>query len=434
MSIAVMTCLMTDLAQLSNDELSRRRAELGTRYEGYRARGLKLDMTRGKPGSDQLELAKDLMGILGPNDIKASDGTDVRNYGGLDGLPEMKELFGRMLTAPAEQVIVGGNSSLQLMHDTVVRALLHGVVDGQGPWLSQGCKFLCPAPGYDRHFAICQHHGIEMITVALRDGGPDMEAVEKLVSGDSSIKGIWCVPKYGNPTGTTYSSETVSRLAAMKTAAQDFRIFWDNAYVVHDLYDTTDPLDDILAACSQAGNPNRVYMFGSTSKISFAGAGVAAMASSAKNVAEIKRHLAFQTIGPDKLNQLRHSRYFKDFDGVRAHMQRHAALIRPKFEAVVNTFERDLGGKGIATWTRPRGGYFVSLDTEDACATEVVRMADAVGVKLTAAGATFPYGKDPRDRNIRVAPTLPPLDQVALAMEVVACCVELVSIQRRLAG
>lgn len=423
---------MTELAKLSKDELAKRRDALKIRHEGYRVRGLKLDMTRGKPGNDQLELARDMMGILGPNDTKASDGTDIRNYGGLDGLPEMKEIFGRMLDAPAAQVIVFGVSSLQIMHDTVVRALLHGVVDGTGPWSKQGCKFLCPSPGYDRHFAICEHHGIEMITVALGEDGPDMDQVEQLVANDPTIKGIWCVPKYANPSGITYSSATVRRLAAMKSAAPDFRIFWDNAYVVHDLNDTTDALDDILAACAAAGHPNRAYVFGSTSKISFASAGVAAMATSPKNVADIKRHLAIQTIGPDKINQLRHCRFFKDLDGVRAHMRKHAALIRPKFEAVISTFDRELGGKGIANWTRPRGGYFVSLDTLDNCAAEVVRMADAVGVKLTAAGATFPYGKDPRDRNIRVAPTMPPLDQVTLAMEVVACCVELVSTEQLL--
>lgn len=423
---------MTELRQLPAGELARRRDELKAQYEAYRARGLKLDMTRGKPGADQLDLARDMLANLSPDDSKASDGSDIRNYGGLDGLPEMKALFGQILGAPAEQVIVGGNSSLQIMHDTLMRAMVFGVNDGHGPWASQRPKFLCPAPGYDRHFAICEHLGIEMVTVELRDDGPDMDTVERLVAGDAAIKGIWCVPKYGNPTGTTYSSSAVARLAAMKTAAPDFRIFWDNAYVVHDLYDSTDPLEDILAACAKAGHPNRPFLFASTSKISFAGAGVSAMATSVANAADTRKHLAFQTIGPDKINQLRHCRYFKDIDGVRAHMKRHAALIRPKFEAVVNTFERELAGKGIAQWTRPRGGYFVSLDTLDGCAGTIVTMADAIGVKLTAAGATFPYGKDPRDRNIRVAPTLPPLAQVQLAMEVVCCCVELASVERLL--
>jgi DNA-binding transcriptional MocR family regulator len=423
---------MTDLSQMSRDELGRRRDELTAQYEAYRARGLKLDMTRGKPGSDQLDLGAGLATCLTATDIKASDGSDIRNYGGLDGLPEMKALFGEILEAKPDQVIVSGNSSLQIMHDTMVRALLHGVPGGKTPWGKQPIKFLCPSPGYDRHFAICEHHGIEMIGVDLKEDGPDMSAVERLVAGDESIKGIWCVPKYANPTGITYSAKTVERLASMKTAAPDFRIFWDNAYVVHDLYDTTDPLENILTACEKAGNADRAYVFGSTSKISWAGAGIAAMASSAANTKDLKRHLAIQTIGPDKVNQLRHIRFFKDAAGVRAHMQKHAALIRPKFEAVIEAFERHLDGKGIGTFTRPRGGYFISLDTLDGCASEVVKRADAAGVKLTSAGATFPYGRDPRDRNIRIAPTLPPLEQVKLAMEVVCCCVELVSIERRL--
>jgi aspartate/methionine/tyrosine aminotransferase len=425
---------MTDLSQLSKDELGKKRAELEARYEGYRAQGLKLDMTRGKPGTDQLDLARDMTTCLSADDTKGSDGADIRNYGGLDGLPELKSLFGAMLGAKPEQVIVSGNSSLQVMHDTVVRALLHGVPESKLPWGKEPVKFLCPSPGYDRHFAICEHHGIEMIVVDLKADGPDMDAVERLVASDASIKGIWCVPKYSNPTGTTYSAATVERLAKMKTAAADFRIFWDNAYVVHDLYDTTDPLDNILEACEKAGNPNRAYVFGSTSKISFAGAGVAAMATSLANAKDTKRHLTIQTIGPDKVNQLRHIRFFKDFDGVKAHMKKHASLIRPKFEAVIAAFDAELQGKGIATYTKPRGGYFISLDTLEGCATEVVKMADVAGVKLTAAGATFPYGRDPKDRNIRIAPTLPPLAQVKLAMEVVCCCVELVSVNRLLAA
>jgi aspartate/methionine/tyrosine aminotransferase len=425
---------MTDLSQLSKDELGKRRAELETRYEAYRARGLKLDMTRGKPGTDQLDLARDMATCLGPDDTKAIDGTDIRNYGGLDGLPEMKALMGEILSAKPEQVIVSGNSSLQLMHDTIVRALLLGVPGGTAPWGKQSVKFLCPAPGYDRHFAICEHYGIEMIVVELKADGPDMDAVERLVASDASIKGIWCVPKYSNPTGTTYSAATVERLAKMKTAAPDFRIFWDNAYVVHDLYDTTDPLVNIIEACEKAGEPNRVYVFGSTSKVSLPGSGIAAMATSVTNAKDLKRHLGIQTIGPDKVNQLRHMRFFKDFAGVKAHMAKHASLIRPKFEAVIEAFERELSGKGIASFTKPRGGYFISLDTLDGCAGEVVKRADAAGVKLTAAGATFPYGRDPRDRNIRIAPTLPPLEQVKLAMEVVCCCVELVSVERLLSA
>jgi DNA-binding transcriptional MocR family regulator len=399
-------------------------------YAAIKQRGLKLDMTRGKPSNEQLDLANDLMSALGPSDYKAADGTDTRNYGGLDGLPEMKAIFAELLETTPANVIVGGASSLTMMHDAVVRGLLHGVPDGSGPWASSKIKFLCPAPGYDRHFAICQHHGIEMIGVDLDKDGPDMASVEKLVASDASIKGMWCVPKYSNPTGETYSAAVVERLAAMKTAAPDFRLFWDNAYAVHDLEATTDPLVEIIAACAKAGNPNRPIEFASTSKISFAGAGVAVMASSAANVADAKKHLAIQSIGPDKVNQLRHVRFFKDAAGVRAHMQKHAALLRPKFDAVSRIFERELGGTGLAAWTKPRGGYFVSLDTLDGCASEVVKLADEAGVKLTPAGATFPLGKDPRNRNIRVAPSLPPASQVETAMEVVALCVKLASARK----
>jgi DNA-binding transcriptional MocR family regulator len=402
-------------------------------YAAIKQKGLKLDMTRGKPSNEQLDLANELTTVLAASDYKAADGTDGRNYGGLDGLPEMKAIFAELLeTAPAN-LIVGGASSLTMMHDAVVRGLLHGVPDGEGPWSKSKIKFLCPAPGYDRHFAICQHHGIEMINIELDANGPDMAVVEKLVASDASIKGMWCVPKYSNPTGETYSAAVVERLAAMKTAAPDFRLFWDNAYAVHDLYDTTDPLLEILAACAKAGNLNRPLEFASTSKISFAGAGVAVMATSAANVADAKKHLAIQTIGPDKLNQLRHVRFFKNAAGVKAHMQKHAALLRPKFDAVTRIFERELGGSGLAAWTKPRGGYFVSLDTLDGCASEVVRLADEAGVKLTPAGATFPLGKDPRNRNIRVAPSLPPASQVETAMEVVTLCVKLAS-ARKLKG
>jgi DNA-binding transcriptional MocR family regulator len=397
------------------------------RYQEFKAKGLKLDMTRGKPSTEQLDLARALFTNLPEDDYKSSDGVDTRNYGGLDGIPEMKAIFAEMMEATPAQVIVGGNSSLQMMHDTIVRALLHGVPDGSGPWIRQQPKFLCPSPGYDRHFAICQHHGIEMIVVDMDEHGPKMDQVERLVAADASIKGMWCVPKYSNPTGATYSDDVVRRLATMKTAAPDFRLFWDNAYAVHDLYEDGDQLANILSAASAAGHANRPYVFASTSKISFAGAGVAAMASSPANVADAKKHATIQTIGPDKVTQLRHVRFFKDYAGLRAHMKKHAALLRPKFDAVVRIFESELGGKGIATWTKPRGGYFVSLDTEDGCAADVVKLADEAGVKLTGAGATYPYGKDPHNRNIRIAPSLPPLSQVEEAMHVVAVCVELVS-------
>jgi DNA-binding transcriptional MocR family regulator len=407
--------------------------QLESSYAALKQKGLKLDMTRGKPSNEQLDLASGLMTILSEADYKAADGTDARNYGGLDGLPEMKAIFAELLETAPGNVIVGGASSLTMMHDAVVRGLLHGVPDGAGAWSKSKIKFLCPSPGYDRHFAICQHHGIEMITVDIDANGPDMAAVEKLVAADSSIKGMWCVPKYSNPTGETYSTAVVERLAAMKTAAPDFRLFWDNAYAVHDLFETTDPLVEIIGACAKAGNANRPIVFASTSKISFAGAGVACLATSPANVADAKKHLAIQTIGPDKVNQLRHVRFFKDAAGVKAHMQKHAALLRPKFEAVTSIFERELGGSGLAAWTKPRGGYFVSLDTLDGCASEVVKLADEAGVKLTPAGATFPGGKDPRNRNIRVAPSLPPASQVQTAMDVVALCVKLAS-ARKLKG
>jgi len=424
---------VNQLTPKNPNEIVQQLGQYEQRLAAIRQKGLKLDMTRGKPSSEQLDLANGLTTILASDDYKAADGTDTRNYGGLDGLAEMKALFAEMLETTAANVIVGGNSSLAMMHDVVVRALLHGVPGGDAPWSQTKVKFLCPSPGYDRHFAICQHHGIDMLTVPLGAEGPDVAAVEKLVSADASVKAMWCVPKYSNPTGTTYSPDVVQRLAAMKTAAPDFRLLWDNAYAVHDLYETTDLLTEILGACANAGNPNRPIVFASTSKISLAGAGVAALASSPANVADTKKHLSVQTIGPDKPNQLRHVRFFKTIAGLRAHMQRHAALLRPKFETVTRILERDLGGTGLARWTQPRGGYFVSLDTLEGCASEVVKLAEEGGVKLTPAGATFPYGRDPQNRNIRIAPSLPPASQVETAMQVVSLCVLLAS-ARKLKG
>jgi aspartate/methionine/tyrosine aminotransferase len=420
-------------------EIVRRLSDYEARFAAVKQQGHTLDMTRGKPSNEQLDLANALTTVLSADDYRAADGTDARNYGGLDGLPEMKAIFAELLeTAPAN-VIVGGASSLTMMHDAVVRGLLHGVPGGSnedggsGPWSKRKIKFLCPTPGYDRHFSICQNHGIEMLPVPLEADGPDVETIERLVATDASIKGMWCVPKYSNPTGQTYSAEVVGRLAAMKTAAPDFRLFWDNAYAVHDLWDESEPLPEIISTCAEAGHENRPVVFASTSKISFAGAGVAALASSSANVADAKHHLAVQSIGPDKLNQLRHVRFFKDYAGLLAHMKRHAALLRPKFEAVTRIFTRELKESGVASWTEPRGGYFVSLDTLDGCASEIVALANEAGVKLTPAGATFPYGKDPRNRNIRIAPTLPPASQVETAMEVVALCVLLAS-ARKLRG
>ena len=421
--------MSTAFSRMSPSERTAMADALQARYDAFKARGLSLDMTRGKPSSEQLDLANGMLDLPGRSDFTAADGTDTRNYGGADGLPEMKALFAEMLETTPASIVVGGNASLQMMHDTVVRALLHGVPDSPTPWGRGKTKFLCPSPGYDRHFAVCEHHGIEMVVIDMNEQGLDVEQVQKLVAADASIKGMWCVPKYSNPTGITYSDEVVKALASMKTAAPDFRLFWDNAYVVHDLFDEPDPLLNILRVAAEAGYPNRPLVFASTSKISLAGAGVAAMAASSANVADAKRHIGIQTIGPDKVNQLRHVRFFSNLAGVRAHMAKHAALLRPKFEAVDRVFERELGGKDIATWTKPRGGYFVSLDTLDGCAGEVVRLAGSAGVKLTGAGATYPLLKDPRDRNLRMAPSLPPADQVELAMEVVAVCVQLASLR-----
>jgi DNA-binding transcriptional MocR family regulator len=417
-----------DLTQLkaSADALERRYAE-------FRDKRLSLDMTRGKPSPEQLELANDLTTILGPGDFRAADGTDCRNYGGLDGLPESKALFAQFLDVTPKEVLLGDNSSLSLMHDTVARALSHGVPGGDGPWSKSKAKFLCSVPGYDRHFAICEHFGIEMLNVDLLDDGPDMDRVEALAAADPAVKGMWIVPKYANPSGATCSSRVVERLARMKTAATDFRILWDNAYAHHHLTDSPPALANLLEACKAAGNPERVLVFGSTSKVSFAGAGIAVMAGSEKNIAWMKIHRSRSTIGPDKLVELRHIRFFRDMAGVRAHMKKHAEILVPKFEMVDRVLGRELGGTGLATFTKPLGGYFVSLDTLDGCAKAVVKMAADVGVKLTEAGATFPYGRDPRDRNIRIAPSLPKLPEIETAMEVLAVCVKRASLQK-LAG
>lgn len=415
---------MTSFASMERRVLRQRAEELRGRYAALTARKLALDMTRGKPCAEQLDLS---LGMLELRDYKAADGSDCRNYGGLEGLPEARRLFADLLGVEPSEVIVGGNSSLALMHDTIVQALLKGLPDTP-PWTAQpAVRFLCPSPGYDRHFAICERFGIEMVTVEMRDDGPDMDEVERLVGSDPAVKGIWCVPRYSNPTGTTYSDAVVDRFARMESAAPDFRIFWDNAYAVHHLVERPAPLKNLLAACRAAGHADRPFIFTSTSKISFAGGGISALAASASNLRHLLAGLSIQTIGHDKLNQLRHVRFFKNAAGVAAHMQKHAAILKPKFDAVNEILERELAASGIAHWTRPQGGYFLSLDTLDGCASKVVAMADAAGVKLTKAGATFPYGKDPRDRNIRLAPSFPSLSDIRQAMELVALCVQLVS-------
>jgi aspartate/methionine/tyrosine aminotransferase len=404
--------------------------ELERRYEAFKTKKLSLDMTRGKPCAEQLDLANGLLTILGPEDYRAEDGTDCRNYGGLDGLTEAKRLLADFLEVSPKEVLIGDNSSLALMHDTIARSLSHGVPGGDGPWNRTATKFLCPVPGYDRHFAICEHFLIEMTNVKMTDEGPDMDAVEEHAARDASVRGIWIVPKYGNPTGVTCSERVVERLAGMKTAAKDFRIFWDNAYAHHHLTDSPPALANLLEACKRAGHADRVLTFGSTSKVSYAGAGLAMMGASETNVAWLRAHRSKSTIGPDKLTQLRHVRFFPDMDSVRRHMKKHAVILKPKFDAVNTIFERELGGKGVATWTRPLGGYFVSLDTLPGLARAVVKMAGDLGVKLTEAGATFPYGKDPDDRNIRIAPSLPKLAEIETAMEVVSVCLQRAALQK----
>ena len=424
---------MSDLTELNKQELSQLKDRLIARYTEFKSRGLNLDITRGKPCTDQLDLALEMLDCINSRNYRTSDGVDSRNYGGLDGIPEAKKLFADYLDVQPEELIIGGNSSLNIMHDTFMRAMVNGVGDNSRPWGARsGIKFLCPSPGYDRHFFICDYLGIEMITIAMDENGPDMQAVEDLVADDETIKGIWCVPKYSNPTGAVYSDEVVERLASMKTGADDFRIFWDNAYTVHHLTDQPAELKDILKACKKAGNPDRVFIFGSTSKVAFAGGGLAMMAGSAANMARVKKEISFQTIGPDKLNQLRHVAFFKNMEGIRAHMEKHRVILKPKFDAVQDGLEKELAGKNIAYWSQPAGGYFVSLDTMDGCAAAVVQMAAEAGLKLTPAGSTYPYMKDPRDRNIRIAPSFPPLEDLHPAMELVGICVQLASVEKLL--
>jgi DNA-binding transcriptional MocR family regulator len=424
--------LMSYFQSMDIRQLQAFQAEYRQKYEGLKARKLKLNMSRGVPGPDQLDLSNGMLTCVSGNDYKTVNGIDSRNYGGVEGLAETRSLFGAMLDVSPDRVIVGCNSSLALMYDLITRALLLGVPGGDAPWGKTPVKFICPSPGYDRHFAICQLLNIEMLTVAMEADGPDMDQVERLVADDASVKGIWCVPRYSNPTGITYSDAVVDRFARMKTKAKDFRIIWDNAYAVHHLTETPDRLKNILEACVAAGNPDRVFVFGSTSKISFAGAGLGFVASSATNIDWLKRMMIIQTIGPDKVNQLRHVRFFKDFAGIEAHMRKHAKLLKPKFDKVDQVLNRELGDKGIASWTKPKGGYFISLDIMEGCAKKVVAMAAEAGVTLTPAGATFPYGKDPKDRNIRIAPTFPPVEELATAIEILAVCIQLAAVEKML--
>ena len=423
---------MQKYSEMSREQLLALKKELDQQYAEIKAQGLALDMSRGKPSNAQLELSMEMMDVLkGNSDLKCETGVDCRNYGVIDGIPEAKRLLGEMSEVDPEHIIIYGNSSLNVMFDSIARSMTQGVM-GNTPWCKlDKVKFLCPVPGYDRHFKITEFFGIEMINVPMTPQGPDMDMVEKLVSEDAAIKGIWCVPKYSNPQGYTYSKETVERFARLKPAAPDFRIYWDNAYSVHHLYeDKRDEILEILEECAKAGHPDMVFKFTSTSKISFPGSGVAAIATSDANMADIRKYMVVQTIGHDKLNQLRHVRFFRDRYGVEAQMRRHADILRPKFEMVEQTLEDELGGLEIGTWTKPLGGYFISFDALEGCAKAIVAKAKEAGVVMTGAGATFPYGKDPKDSNIRIAPSYPTVEELAVAAKLFALCVKLVSVEK----
>ena len=426
---------MKPYKELTKDELLTVKAALEEEYKTFESMGLKLNMARGKPGFTQLDLCEPMLDIINSaSDMKTMMGNDTRNYGDLDGIGECRRLMADMMSVKKDNVIVCGNSSLNVMYDTVSRSFTHGV-NGSTPWFKlDKVKFLCPVPGYDRHFKITETFGIEMINIPLYDNGPDMDMVEEYVNNDPAVKGIWCVPKYSNPTGISYSDEVVKRFAALKPAAEDFRIYWDNAYCIHHLYeDTQDEILNILDECEKAGNPNMVYIFSSTSKISFPGSGVSAIASSPENIKFILSHMTVQTIGHDKINQLRHARFFKDINGLNAHMKKHAELLRPKFAAVLDALDAEIAGLEIGSWIKPRGGYFISFNSLPGCAKSIVSMCKDLGVVMTGAGATFPYGKDPEDSNTRIAPTFPSVEEMEVAAKVFVLCVKLVSVNKILA-
>jgi len=421
---------MRPFADMTAAELNSQLSRVRQRYDEFAKRGVKLNLTRGKPSSAQLNFCNELLALPGSGDFMSGN-IDCRNYGELQGLPELRALLAPVFGVTPDRVVVGENSSLSVMHDCIAFSLLKGTCDSERPWSKESrVAFLCPVPGYDRHFSICQEFGIEMIAVPLTESGPDMDAVEKLVAADAQIKGIWCIPKYSNPSGAVYSNETIERLAAMKTAARDFRLFWDNAYAVHHLTEQRIEIANIDAACARHGNPNRTFIFGSTSKVTLAGAGIGLFASSKDNVSWYLKRIEKRTIGGDKVNQLRHVRFFRSTDAIAALMDRHRGVLAPKFSKVLEVFEEHLGNTGIATWTRPKGGYFITLYVMDGCARQVVKLAKEAGVELTPAGATHPYGNDPRDRTIRIAPTFPELAEVAQAAEGVVLAVLLAGLEK----
>ncbi|MBR0093258.1 MAG: aminotransferase [Lachnospiraceae bacterium] len=425
---------MKPYAEMTKEELLQERDTLKAQYKKFQALELSLNMSRGKPCIEQLDHSRGMMDALNSHeDLNCADGTDCRNYGVLDGIEEAKQLIGDMMENHPDNIIIYGNSSLNVMYDTVSRAETHGIM-GSTPWCQlKKVKFLCPVPGYDRHFAISEYFGHEMIPVPMTEKGPDMDMIEELVSSDEAVKGIWCVPKYSNPQGYSYSDECVRRFARLKPAAPDFRIFWDNAYGMHHLYDNDqDYLIEILAECKRAGNPDLVYKFSSTSKITFPGSGIASLATSHNNLEDIRNQLKIQTIGHDKVNQLRHVRFFGNIHGMVEHMRKHADILRPKFEALDDIFTKELGGLGIGTWTKPKGGYFMSFDAMDGCAKDIVDRAKKAGVVLTGAGATWPHGHDPHDSNIRIAPTYPPLEDLKTAARLFALCVRISSVRKLL--
>ncbi len=406
--------------------------ELLKEFDACKTKGLKLDMSRGKPSRAQLDLCEGMLTVLSESEQLIEGKTDTRNYGVLEGLPSCRQLFADLMEVPVEMVMAGGNASLTMMYDTMMRLWVFGAPNGT-PWCKEETiKWLCPAPGYDRHFAICQQLGMEMITIPMLEDGPDMDLVEKLAAEDPAVKGIWCVPKYSNPEGKTYSGAVVRRIAGMKTAAPDFRVFWDNAYIIHHLTDEHEPLLNIFEAAKEYGTEDRILEFCSTSKISYAGAGVGAMAASETNIAWTKKLMTVQAIGPDKINQLRHVRYFKDVQGIEEHMKKHAALLKPKFDMVLSLLEERLGGTGAGTWHTPKGGYFISFDAMPGCAKRIHALCKEAGVVMTGAGATFPYGKDPQDSNLRIAPSLPPVEELKEAAQVFCVCALLAAVEKRL--